>query len=389
MQMSPIGTGGSAFSSGIQPPEKYDLALMAGVRLFTLMYHKRCPDLISRPLMGPFDVKVIENFTPGSNAYKETWLTGASAGIKYEAVDKKGTLIAFMPDDRFYHNRMILADSPQLKLLEMRDQEKGVIPGRQINMEIQCLRDVVNEIVPIYMIMREGREIDYKWTREDAEDFINEETLVPTGKHNYPMMMKVNRNCKIVVGKKARKKSNIIKMIRDHAYDPYGWTACDDFKRVVMAEVNELVRQRSASYEPENISVPGFDIKAHVLDIIKGLSEDEIRLLKGTPSTPSTPDYPGRIDASAPTSPSAGFDLKKFSKTALKRQKIDELRVLAISLGLAPQPEATKASVVEAILLKQEEPSPTSLESIYQVDDSDIVEVSASSVMQPDVETIT
>jgi hypothetical protein len=366
----PLNQGtGSAFASGYQPPEKYDLALMAGIRLFVLMYGKRCPDMHSRPLMGPFDVVVAENFAQGSDraAYNERWITGADAGIKYEPIDKKGTLIAFMPDDRFYHNRMILADQPALRLVEMQDQQNGIVSAAAIGMEIQCLRDVVNEQATIYKIMRNGLEIDYFWTEDEAIEFVNQEETVLRGNNRIPTVVTPFKKCKIVRGTKIRKRPNIVEMIRQHARDTYGWTGCQEFRETVLPKVNQLIkdRNRSNDFSDQGINIASpIDIKKQVIDIIRSLSDDEIKELRGKARSGSA--GPMRDENTDPE-PTTG--LQNLDQRLLQKMKIEELQTICASMGIITTNEYKKMDYVKAIVGKQNEPASSGLSAMGTIED--------------------
>lgn len=345
----PVNQGtGSAFASGYQPPEKYDLALMAGIRLFVLAYPKRCPDMNSRTLMGPFDVVVTENFAQGSvnAAYNERWITGSDAGIKFEPIDKKGTLVAFMPDDRYYHNRLILADQPAIRIIEMQDQQNGIVSASVVNMEIQCLRDVINENATIYKIVKpdNNQEIDFFWSEAEAIDFIEQEETVLRGPNQVPVSIKRFKKYKIVKGTKTRKRSDILDLISRYSREPYGWTASREFRNEIIPKVNSLISSRREPEEVVTSNAP-IDMRKQILDVIRGLSTEEINQIRNMKQEDTEEE--AVETSSAP---------KKHSRDSLMKMKVGDVRTIAAEMGILVDGNATKQECVSAIMNQQNEP---------------------------------
>jgi len=346
----PVNQGtGSAFASGYQPPEKYDLALMAGIRLFVLAYPKRCPDMNSRTLMGPFDVVVTENFAQGASnaAYNEKWITGSDAGIKFEPIDKKGTLVAFMPDDRYYHNRLILADQPAIRIIEMQDQQNGIVSASVVNMEIQCLRDVINENATIYKIIKpdNNQEIDFFWSEAEAIDFIEQEETVLRGPNQVPVSVKRYKKYKIVKGTKTRKRSDIMDLISRYSREPYGWTASREFRNEIIPKVNSLINSRR---EPDGEVVTSntqIDMRKQILDVIRGLSTEEINQIRNMKNEDVEEDVAENTSK-----------LKAHSRDSLMKMKVGDVRTIAAEMGILIDSNVTKVECVSAILNAQNEP---------------------------------
>jgi hypothetical protein len=346
----PVNQGtGSAFASGYQPPEKYDLALMAGIRLFVLAYPKRCPDMNSRTLMGPFDVVVTENFAQGASnaAYSERWITGSDAGIKFDPIDKKGTLVAFMPDDRYYHNRLILADQPAIRVIEMQDQQNGIISASIVNMEIQCLRDIINENAPIYKIIKptNNQEVDFFWSEAEAIDFINQEETVLRGPNQVPVSIQPYKKYRIEKGMKTRKRSDIMELITRYSREPYGWTASREFRNEIIPKVNTLIKSRREPEQETMSENAPFDMRKQILDVIRGLSPEEIDQIRNMKSEDDSEDV---VDSKT--------ELTKHTRDSLMKKKVGDVRTIAAEMGILVDSNATKVECISAILNAQNEP---------------------------------
>jgi hypothetical protein len=296
--------------------------------------------------MGVFDVSVAEDegYGTGASAFQIRWKAGRDAGVQFILQPNSRTAICFMPDDIYFHNRLILAEQPWLipEGLYLQQDRKS---GDYLKMELDCLREVIYTKRTIYKIMRGDTEVTFKWTKEEAEEYLKEPDTRMRGGH--PVVEYPFAKCKIVTDEKFDKTDEVKDMIRRNRGLPFGWTNCDEFRDNIIKRVSALVNERTNTVKAV---VPGtnFDMDKLVAQLMDRMTSEQLQdALKKKVAPAST-------EAASPSVPPAPKSTGKYSKTGLTLMKKEEVQAIATSMGVAFDAETVKQTMVEAILRAQE-----------------------------------
>ena len=191
------GIGSAATEvGGYRIPDKYEAALQAGVRFFVLRYPRTTAN--NEILFGAFDVnaRVLTDHQTRGPTWDIQWITGNDASIIFIVQPRSSTAIAFMPDDQYYHNRLILCDQNWLPVEGLYSSQYGMKSSSDVNVEIQCLREIVCEEATIYKLMTpSGREVCFFWSEEEAEEY--RKSVVPIIRNKLPFQEQPYLKCKI------------------------------------------------------------------------------------------------------------------------------------------------------------------------------------------------
>lgn len=231
-------------------PTRYEDAIRAGIRFWAVVYPEKRTSGFPERMFGVFDVSVNEHVAQSGSSFMEKWNAGRGCCVQYELQDRRGTMIAFVPDDRFYHNKvqMAMIDLYKNNILEMHTGIGTAIPGSVARMELDCLYEVLTEDVVRFAVRdKNNRIIDTFDTREEADEFRNTEESKT--KHGIPIggVYQPYKSCEIIE-KSERQVSNYIKGLQAK-YDgiPYGWTNPEintEFKVNVIDRVEDMVSNR-------------------------------------------------------------------------------------------------------------------------------------------------
>lgn len=319
------GVGTIAQVGQYEVPEKYETALRAGIRFFVVRYPKNT--INTQSVFGFFDVTVQEMPGMGGDSrWAETWHTGQNASVVFFPQGKTEIALAFVPDDRFYHNRFILADQPVYRIEAMATPDLGIIPGADANVEIQCLRDVLYEHKPIYRVMQpNGREVEFFWTREQAEEKIRETITVTRGQNQFPRDEQPYIKCKIVEDMRLTQKDSTKAMIYKYRGYTNGWTNSDEFKTTIIPMVSKMSRERKniTLRNTDVLNQPG-GLHSSVMEVLKGLTPDQRRALLFEQA-----DNVVRSDSDVREMASDLPKRVKLTKTDLARKQLGDLQTMA------------------------------------------------------------
>lgn len=290
--------------------------------------------------------------------------------------------VAFFPDDKFYHNRTLLAlEGHRWMIIEgMYTPTQGFIGGPRVNMEIDCLREVLYCDTEIWKVMdpRRGRERDYFMTKREAEAFITSKKMVMRGKGGLvPFDMQPNLHCVVEQGTKLMLRPEILSIIRSHQRDQYGWTGCDEYKKVVVSKMNALIAKRGDAEDSRPQVQAG--VENQVLEILSrlDLTPDQLAKLKST-KRPEAPvaqvDTGASGDIDPDDIPPASEDVDDdpnptvqdhtqvreaavtYTSADLWKKKNDDLKAIATGLGISTE-DFVRKEAVESILNIQGTPA--------------------------------
>lgn len=250
-------------------PDNFQAAIRSGVNFFELRAEK--PITFARQIQGPFSVEVTEEFAPafGRTRFITNWITGARANVRFEIFNPKtGLAKAFMPDDPWWHNRILMADNRDLQNIHAYHTRDGMFPGTRFREEINALFMAITVDSTEYTILNaQKRMIGSYQTKQEAEADIQA--------HKFQNYTVVDRKIRI-------KSPEIIKMISNWTSGAtgsrYGWTDCPEFKKIQEA-IREKFKQDTQAAQPNTFSLAPTQFNAAVVAAIKAMSIEERKAL--------------------------------------------------------------------------------------------------------------
>lgn len=353
--------------SGFEMPEKYISALQAGVRFFILRYPKRTD--VDQNFFGPFDVVANEehDYQANRSRYNVKWLSTSNAGITFYVQPRSDSAVCWMPDDFYYHNRVLLCDHPEYIIEGMQTPKLGLVNGTEVNMEIDCLRDTIYHKVPIYKIIdpnKGNKEVTYTWSPEEAEEFIKTKAFKSYGRSGVPVEVEPYKRCVIVEGAKLRKRPEIEQMIMKYSRIPFGWTACEQFKSEIIPEVDRKIRERRNQVQAAEKPITASGMRDALLDALSTLSDEDIKKLRQikrpvlsddgdvlTPAIAEQEFVPAQQEDSDEVD--SGDGSVKYKAYQLNKLKLSDLQEISMKFGINVE-NKTRTQLVEEILKAQD-----------------------------------
>lgn len=359
-----FAVSGAAMSN--QVPERYQDAMQFGINFFELRLPR--PEINNQVLFGFFDVRVTHDMAPSSSriVFNDEWLTDMNARIEFEVVNNRGLSVAFVPDDKFWHNRVVLADTSGLVLAQYHTSQ-GIVPGRIIIQELKAMKEIINRAEKIYKLVDDNNvERVFFWTKEEAEqekakEMTTRDPVTGVLRANFPY-----KNWRIVEGSKTRKRPEIVELVKKHRSMRFGWTECPEFHSVWVPKIK--ARTAELLKEVEAVEGMGAGISnSGLLSSVKAMSPAERKALKamlmGDEAGKAAPeqDLPGIPDVvedlgqpselpSAIPDEQAGTGEGQYTKEQLSAMKKPELAKLAEELdGTLPTSQMNKSELIETI----------------------------------------
>ncbi len=319
-------------------PEKYQAAMRRGYNFFEL----RFPNLTKYPkmIMGPFDILVRESQHPVTHriTHDTRYLTGLDAQVRYEVPNPQtGIAIAFLVDDEFWHNRVIMMDNPGFDVFNYHMPD-GIIPGAIIKREIECLRDVLCYEVPVYHAVSPRGPVKSS----------NEEKEIDTFLLARPDLRKAITKAKV-------KKPEIAAMIQRYSNNEYGWTNNLEFKERIIPQVEALYLERGISRSAVGGSAPVSQgaIEDAVKKVLKGLTPDTLQALqaqiKQEEAVPALDDDDVSFGEEAEEAFAPPLAREAQGNPPLMKLSKEQLITKADELGIPNADTLTKPLLVKAI----------------------------------------
>lgn len=215
-------------------PDNMDRLIRAGIALFECRVPYQY--FFDKVVMGPYNCVVEEFVDPGRPPrLTVNWITGINAGIKYWADIKTGNCIAWVPDDPWMHNRVVLLANPSLNPVMRHSPREGLVPRSVIGLELQAIKNMLFSDLLIFKVMKNGREIDFFYDEKEAKDFVEDKRNVALKMDANSGTMKAVAQNKtkydIEKGSKLEFKPEIKELIRQYQGLQYGWTSCEEFSK--------------------------------------------------------------------------------------------------------------------------------------------------------------
>jgi hypothetical protein len=345
-----------SFQAGTTVPwmdEAWARVTNAGIGLFEM----RLPEKIVRDkyAYGPYSVRVHEDEDYGGRTrVRVEWLTHDDAYLHFY-VDDKGINLGWMPDDPWWHNRIHLMDSPLIRCVYNLHTKQGTIPGSVVFQEIEAMRKILKTLKPIFRVIRNGKELEFHYRKDEAEARIKELTMVApkfdpaTGQ--MVAMQARGENYKIEKGEILDYRPEVEQIISHYRGLEHGWTESDEFRQnympKILAEIKKI-RENNTGAAPQ----------VNALTMVRSMTPEQIDELRAilaggapasAPSTPSPVEIPsvealtaeplvsdaevaaakGPTVAVAPDAP-----VQKYEHADLIRMTVPGLKQICESLGV-------------------------------------------------------
>lgn len=360
-----FAVAGAAMSN--QVPERYQDAMQYGINFFELRLPR--PEINNQVLFGFFDVRVTHDMSPSSSriVFNDEWLTDMNARIEFEIVNNRGLSVAFVPDDKYWHNRVVLADTSGLILAQYHTSQ-GVVPGRVMIQELRALKETINRADKIYKLVDDNNvERVFFWSKEEAEqeklkEMTTRDPVTGVLRANFPY-----KGWRIVEGLKSRKRPEIVDLIKKHRSMRFGWTECAEFHEIWVPKIKARTEELLKDMEPVDGVGAGIS-NSGLLSSVKAMSPAERKALKAmlmggdeTAKTAAAPaqELPGipdvdehalpSNDTSAPAAEQGG-NAEQYTKEQLHAMKKPELAKIAEGLDATlPTSQMNKSELIETI----------------------------------------
>jgi hypothetical protein len=356
--MPGVGSNRINLMGNYEIPERYESALAAGVRFFVLR-HPRQPLYFEDEFYGPFDVDASGGGDiMGREVRNIRWRTGSTSSVSFLPQGKSDVGIAFMPDDVYYHNRMLLAVTPWPIVEGIYRPGEGLSGGPQANMEIDCLRQAIYCDMPIIDIIDSaGRKRSFAKTEEEADAYINQKVLKLRGYGGVPYEIQPYLRCKKVPGTMKSLNPEVLAIIEVHGRDEFGWTASEPFKTKILPKVNAMIAKRSGVMAG---NAPSLDVRAQILealpDILASLTPEQKQQLLNTPRPSAAAEAVPEVNLD-PEVADADSGIEKtpveMTEESLGERKKTDLQSIAMNLECSLTMKESKTDLVALILAAQ------------------------------------
>lgn len=245
--------------------------LRYGISLFQMVYPKRLWS--EKRIFGPYNLKVTETdlgeFNRGGNRppqFHVEWMTSGNAQLTFLRNKDRKTGIAYMPDDPYWHNRMILMNQrPMLSMVTQLTLPNGnVKTAAEIELEINCLESALKEEIEIFNIVMGGRIIGTAKTKKEAEDYITDANTVQprvTKDGHFITPKRRKREYEIYPGTATDYKQEIKElMLRERTGHTFGWSECSEFMQKIRPAVIEDIKSKRETFKTEEKTASAAEI---------------------------------------------------------------------------------------------------------------------------------
>ena len=349
MQGSDVTISGNQFRNFGQfadLPEKLQPAMESGLSFFEIRFQgeKR----FNMNVFGFYDVIVERNMEMvrrSSVRYNVDWRTGRDAKITFKCENQKtGLSIAFMVDDPFWHNRMMMAFNPVYMIFALHTRE-GQIPGSIVSGEIECMREICMEKAIQYVAINPlNRTLCADYDESVVEDFIQSKQK---GNRRPVRLRKLKRNAYIT-------RPEIIQIIHDNDRNQFGWTNSEAFNKKIKEPTLALIERRgiSRTIEPRQ-SVTQGQIQDMVAQAIRSMTPEQIRTMISS-TTSTVPVGP----ANKVLAKESGFSAPKppefKNKTFFLRMKYPDAKEEAARRGMLGFDGVPRRKLLNALIIDED-----------------------------------
>jgi hypothetical protein len=340
-------------------PEQVQLGIEAGLNYFELRFQGQLR--FPKKVFAFFDCFVVRDEHPITRKIHHSvkWLTQQAAKLTYKCINQKtGLSMAFVVDDVFFHNRMMLAMNPSYMVYRYHTFQ-GMVQGSIIQQEIACVREVLQRRVKQFLAISLSGKIECADENERVVD-----NYIASKKRPNDRFQAIRKADRVIW----ETRPEILEIIRTYNGE-YGWTNSSEFKQVYIQRINDLIRQRGISRDTQvpvqNITEE--QVGAMLRNAIRGMSYDEIRTILKEKETeqaasggsPEIGGIPATSEDVAPTgteNQNVGSEAEPtwLNKTYFLRLKFEKAREMAIEREI-PGAESMKREELAMALYDDEQ----------------------------------
>lgn len=241
--------------------------------------------LVDKSINGPFGLRVTEN--QEEQSVKMHWLSAPLTKFVRFIADDSGVAVCWLVDDRWWHNRLYLMDSPQVFRVINYHTRQGTFPASYVQTEIDALKAELMGPVEIFRVLRDGRDYDSFPTKALAQKFIDGRAKVVT---KFVQGGVVNESTfehdySIVPGTKIVYKPEVARLTQEFKNLKFGWTSCPKFMEEIKPRVEERIAEIRKS-QPQQPVATGVT-KADLMGVLRQLTDDERAEIMGLAASTS------------------------------------------------------------------------------------------------------
>jgi len=229
------------------PKEVEPAVRLRNYAFFELRWNKRTYN--DKERMGPFIVTARENTETG--VLRLNWFTKTDNTLRFVADDNQ-IATAWMVDDINWHNRLYLLDEsdrrdPAYRLINYHTRN-GTYAADYINMEIQCMREVLKDMVPVVEVVRNGEYYDFFYDEAKADKFIADQAKIVTKISKEGVLTESKHEADYTTrdGRRFEYRPEIAALIAQYKRIPYGWTNCAEFMNQIKPKIVAMIKERRA-----------------------------------------------------------------------------------------------------------------------------------------------
>jgi hypothetical protein len=265
-------------------PDEFQDILNAGIGLFQLAYPRKL--YRDEKIWGLFGARAVttnpDEFNLENRRYRIEWQTSKDCYVRF--FENKGRGYAYVPDDQFWHNRLIFLHQPRYLgwLHQLKLPDGSVLMPPDVRMEIGCLADEILEEKKTWEVHVDGIQRDWFFSKKEADEFIKDEKSVTpkiVGGKIMPIK-KDRRKFTTVESKKSEIKPEIKELIKREKYKHrFGWSECDEFMKEIKPKVVANIQEKRKTM---TIAPAPAISKADLIETLMSLTpEDRASLLGG------------------------------------------------------------------------------------------------------------
>lgn len=336
-----------ASSNATMTEEQNDL-VSAGVMLFEV--RQAIGKNNRQQFFNLFDASVKFNQIGTQLVPEINYRTSNDACVVIEA-DKNGIGLGFIPDDPWWHNRLVLLGDKNWNVVALHTKH-GTIEGDKVRRELQLLEDRLYYQKPCFEIHKNGKFEKYFWTKQECEDEIetlSTAAILPTYNKTTGAIAggSVKKEKYTIVPSSRRAPKDLIQqLINKYKRNSHGWTNCREFEDIQREMIPAIEQVRNSDSRPSAPSRE--DFKDMIAQMPK---EDIISLLKGALSSDAKTEKENEGDELKDDALSTNV---RYKITHLRRAKVERLAALGVAYGIDIT-SLDKTEMADAIFQKQEE----------------------------------
>ena len=241
---------------------------------FELRWPKRTYN--DKEYAGPLVVEVRENKENGNMSVK--WYNRNAHMLRWDADDNQ-IATAWMVDDLAWYNRLFILDQPDIFRVTNYHTRNGTYAGAYIDLEIECMREVMKHQRSIVWVTRNGVPRDWFYDEAQAKTFIKKQAKVVTKLSPEGVVTEESHDFvyDTIPGTRHEYKPEFLQMSKTYKNLPHGWTSCPEFAQRYKPMILEMIADKRRNQQAPETSISKDAIK----NTLRSLTLEERQELLG------------------------------------------------------------------------------------------------------------